>query len=187
MTDFRHPEELLPKAVADRLLARASELDANSASIAELRAAATEAGISGHAFDAALAEVRQAKTAEVLDASARRRTSPLFKFLVGGLGAFVVLLGLGMVIIPSRATPVRPARAEHQVQLRCITPERAAELARPFVDGSSTVVAHPGGDLFIVGTTDQIEKIQSAIDEYERSSVACAVAKKGPVKKAPPG
>lgn len=54
---------MLPDAIASRVLARASELDAlgdNHAAVADLRAAAAEAGISGLAFDSALAELHRA-------------------------------------------------------------------------------------------------------------------------------
>ena len=53
--------EILSSKVADRLLARAAELDSRQgagAEIASLRAAAAEAGIRPAAFDAALAEMR---------------------------------------------------------------------------------------------------------------------------------
>src|SRR5688572_4542995 len=72
--------EVLPDALATRVLARASELDAAFATgtVANLRSAAVEAGISSRAFDAALAEVRAADKAldqaPVVTASARTRS-----------------------------------------------------------------------------------------------------------------
>ena len=57
---------VLPEAAAERLLARASELDAarrRGAAVSDLRAAAEEAGISPQAFDAALAELNESDAA----------------------------------------------------------------------------------------------------------------------------
>ena len=57
--------EVRSQPVAERLLERASELDAalrgGTLAVSDLRSAATEAGISPEAFDAALAELRRAE------------------------------------------------------------------------------------------------------------------------------
>jgi hypothetical protein len=61
--------ERLPVPAAERLLARAAELDAlaesGGVSISHLRRASAEAGIGTEAFDAALAEVPEAPAAKV--------------------------------------------------------------------------------------------------------------------------
>jgi hypothetical protein len=54
--------EILTTPIADRVLERASELDAlrkTGTSVADLRSAVTEAGISDAAFDAAMGEVER--------------------------------------------------------------------------------------------------------------------------------
>jgi hypothetical protein len=59
--DQSRDAERLPEATARRLLERASELEAARSaelSVAELRAAAREAGIAPSAFEQALAEIR---------------------------------------------------------------------------------------------------------------------------------
>ena len=67
MKDRHSPKpnpEVLSEPVRTRLLERATELDAAyrvGGTVAELRAAAIEAGISASAFDAALAEMRDAE------------------------------------------------------------------------------------------------------------------------------
>ena len=67
MKDRHSPKpnpEVLSEPVRTRLLERATELDAAyrvGGTVAELRAAAIEAGISAPAFDAALAEMRDAE------------------------------------------------------------------------------------------------------------------------------
>jgi len=182
MTDSRRPEELLPKAVAERLLARASELDANSATITELRAAAVEAGISAHAFDAALAEVQQAKAVETpAPPMVRRRT--VLRLGAAAAAVLAVFLAFAMVIVPSRQPVPAPGMTPFSLTPACISAEQAASVARPLLDPSGTVEAH-GSSLRIVGTNAQIQHIQSAIEAYERSTAACAVpASKGTTTK----
>jgi hypothetical protein len=113
MTD--HPKhtskEVLPADTASRLLARASELDAadGGLSVAELRAAAAEANISGRAFDAALAEMRGAEAARVSNAGTRRQRSVRLKTAAAGL---VVLVVGGMLAIARMTVlPVAPPAA----------------------------------------------------------------------------
>ena len=67
MADEAFDESRLPEDAAHRLLARAVELDATRSAeltIAQLRAAATDAGISDTAFDAALKEWRSVGRAQ---------------------------------------------------------------------------------------------------------------------------
>lgn len=79
MTNRREPTpagHVIPDVLASRLLARASELDAlrsDDLAIADLRAAAAEAGISGPAFDAALSELRRTGRVRTSDGVPRRR------------------------------------------------------------------------------------------------------------------
>jgi cytoskeletal protein RodZ len=115
MERSRRDHDVLPQAVSDRVLARASELDAalrSGASVVQLRAAALEAGISGEAFDAALAEVQRdgdpARPAR--RRSWRRRRVLLF------LSAFLLAMGLAIafrtvVPRPIEAPPTAPAPA----------------------------------------------------------------------------
>ncbi|MGH7695028.1 MAG: hypothetical protein ACRENH_08605 [Gemmatimonadaceae bacterium] len=88
--------ELLPEHMASRLLTRASELDAArraGAAVSELRAAATEAGISPAAFEAALSELREAK-AQVLHEMKPRRRVPMWAF-----SAVVAALTIGALFV----------------------------------------------------------------------------------------
>ena len=66
---------------AQRLLARAAELDAfpESSSIAELRQAAREAGISSAAFEAALRELGEENGVSVYDETAAQSPAPLLE------------------------------------------------------------------------------------------------------------
>ena len=94
LPDDRDPEVLSEPAAA-RLLARASELDElrrAGSTVAELRAAAAEAGISASAFDAALTELKQSGQAPLPDVGRqpRRRSWMLAAALTGAFAlAFV--------------------------------------------------------------------------------------------------
>lgn len=97
--------EVLPDAVASRLLTRASELDAmhaDSLNVADLRAAASEAGISEAAFEAALGELRRTGSAPLSDVRSRRRAGPRF--------AAALIVGATLVAVSMFAFP-RPHAA----------------------------------------------------------------------------
>ena len=102
--------EILPDAIASRLLARASELDVvrdDGLAVTDLRAAAAEAGIAGRAFDAALAELRGAGRVGTSDASARRRPGLWIGTIAGA--AALIAAGLFAVVQPRAATGVAEA------------------------------------------------------------------------------
>lgn len=93
--------EIVPDALTKRVLARASELDAlrrAGATVAELRAAATEAGISPEAFDAALAEMRADQSTQV---SPNVRTRSRSKMLL--VVALAAALAAGLVFATGRS------------------------------------------------------------------------------------
>ncbi|HET9013221.1 MAG TPA: hypothetical protein VFN38_15450 [Gemmatimonadaceae bacterium] len=93
----------MPDAIASRLLARASELDAlrsDDVTVADLRAAAAEAGISGSAFDAALEELRQSGRLPTSNPLPRRRNGAR-AFVVLLTGAVVLAAGLLVARLPS--------------------------------------------------------------------------------------
>ena len=67
---------VVSEPIAAQLLAQASELDqlhASGSAVADLRAAATEAGIAAPAFDAALAEMQDRRAAPASRDRQRRR------------------------------------------------------------------------------------------------------------------
>lgn len=172
MTDSRQPEKLLSQAVAERLLARASELDAVHTSIAELRAAAAEAGISAQAFDAALAEVQKEIPPESQPPAPRRRR--WVGIAVGAGGALIAMIAFATVIIPTRAaTPVLPF-VDLPINSPCILPEQAADVARPFLGDGGSIVASQGGVLRVRATAVQIDQIRAALKDFEARSPSCA-------------
>ena len=139
--------EVLSNPVAERLLERASELDAalrgGTPAVSELRSAATEAGISPQAFDAALAELRDTEEASAPNVTApppaRRRTWAL-------AAAVMALIAVGTLGVARRA-PVDAAGApmiERAFLVRCLSADQAAALIRPVLDlPTNTVVVSP--------------------------------------------
>jgi hypothetical protein len=173
--------EVLSNPTAERLLARASELDAalrgGSLAVSELRAAATEAGISAEAFDAALAEMRGAEETTVPAATTPSRTRR-WKWVVA---AAATLLAAGMIGVARVPGDARVAGMEENViLLRCLTPEQAGALVRPLLDRpTNTVVFSPGGGpsvMTIRATPAQLEKVRSALEPYEGAGApTCAL------------
>ncbi|HVH38593.1 MAG TPA: hypothetical protein VM764_01085 [Gemmatimonadaceae bacterium] len=169
----------LPEAFAKRLIARASELDAAdaaTAAIADLRAAASEAGISNAAFDAALAEMRAAD-APARPTVASRRVRRVW--LGGGLVAFLVLAGivLSRLVMPAGGGV---ALVTHTRVLQCIPSAQAAELMRPTLAGLPTVTLQAPTSaprvLTIRGSRDQLRRAEAALDRIEESGAAACAA-----------
>lgn len=174
--------ERVPSTVAERILARASELDANSAQVAELRSAAAEAGISSSAFDAALAEYRDGSrenvAARVPEYGTRRRgvVAMLIGFLAVGALFFL------MRTVPNSAQVVDPFST--RIPLSCTTPDAAAALARSMLDDrTSTIQTGPGNITISASTQDQLDRVRDAIAQRERSA-GCALPGPG---NPPPG
>jgi len=139
--------DVLPAAAAERLLVRASLLDAaqnEAVSVAHLRAAAAEAGISPFAFERALAEV-SAGTSPA-PAAARPSGRRGWPWITGAAAA--ALLALGALATagprPRADTPAGVATMEEAILLRCLSPGEAAELVRPLIrDGASVARWNP--------------------------------------------
>lgn len=192
MHDRRPPEpdaEVLSDPVAERLLARASELDAAhgaGAAVDDLRAAAAEAGISAGAFDAALAELHGAGQARMPEVSGRPRRRPrpwarvvLVAALIAA-GAFAVIRSRTPTdAVAGAAAPM----VEEAFVLRCLSPGEAAELVRPLLHlRTNTVVysrTHPRV-LTIRATPAQIQNVRSVLDQYEGAGAPACASKPAP-------
>ena len=161
-------EGRLSNADAAELLARASNLDAlhrASASLLELRAAATEAGISDQAFEGALSELQATRVRR------RRLRWPLAAVVAG----FLIVGGL---TLPWRPTAPLPPTTEGAFLLRCLPATEAADLVRPLVrDAWSTVVINPGHSpriLAVRTTAHQLERIKELMaPHYGPASTPC--------------
>jgi xanthosine utilization system XapX-like protein len=168
----RKPDgEILPDAVTARVLTRASELDAlrrTGATVAELRAAATEAGISAEAFDAALAELEEAESTQVSTAVVGTRRRSKLKVVM----ALVALLALGVAfalarMVEPRGAPAAVTTVEQTLPLGCLTPTRLSELVRPVVDPQTTTISFSDGSpsvFTIRATPAEIEKVKAVLD-----------------------
>ncbi|HJU73674.1 MAG TPA: hypothetical protein VJ717_07995 [Gemmatimonadaceae bacterium] len=165
--------EVLREPAASRLLARASELDAAQRAgltVAELRAAATEAGISPYAFEAALTELRDdgQVPASVAAPPARRPR----RWAVFGLAALMALSTLFFArrVVPVEADAAAVPTVEEAFLLRCISTEQAAELVRPLLTlPANTVVHSPRAPqvLTIRATPQQMQNVRVLLDRYE--------------------
>lgn len=179
MTDRRAEldAEVLPAQVVERLLRRAGELDAvraTGSAVAELRAAATEAGISAHAFDSALAELQQAdRDAPPAPPASARRWRGLF---IGLATVGAIVLALAMVWIPARLASRAPANMNrHTIQLNCLPADRAVELIRPLLTDPANTIVRPGNTTNIVivrVTPEQWQSVRSAVDQVDNAD-AC--------------
>ena len=171
--------EVLSNPVAERVLTRASELDAalraGTLAVSELRSAAVEAGIAPEAFEAALAEVREAEEAPEPNVAvrppARRRWWAL-------AASALVLIGVGSISVrrvPDAGVPM----IERTFPVRCLSADQAAALIRPVLDlPTNTVVASSERApqvLTVRATSLQLEKVRSVLDQYEGAGApACA-------------
>lgn len=159
--------ERLATPVADRVLERASEFDAlrnAGTSVAELRAAAAEAGISDVAFDAALGEVR----------SSTQRQGRTWA-LVAGMLATVAMLWLVLSLL--MPTPVSTPVTEQAFLLRCLPVAEAGELIKPILNlpENSVVISpeHAPRVITIRGTPEQFRQIRTLFDKYEGTGTSC--------------
>lgn len=169
--------EVLSNPVAERVLSRASELDAalrgGTMAVSELRSAAVEAGISPEAFDAALAEVRDADEAPAPNVTQQ----PPANRWRWAFAVAAALLAVGSLGVARMATPTAAGvpMIEKTFLLRCLPAGQAAALIRPVLDlPTNAVTASADGVLIIHATSAQIEKVQSVLDPYEGAqSPAC--------------
>jgi type II secretory pathway component GspD/PulD (secretin) len=170
--------EVLPAAVAERLLQRASELDAArtaGTAVAELRAAAAEAGISADAFDAALGELQTADQGpSPVSAVSTRRWRRLF-FGLAGVGAIV--LAAATIVIPTRLVgPAAGNMVEHAIQLHCLSADIAVDLIRPLLKDPANTIVRPGNSsstLIIRATPEQLQNVRAAIAQVDNAQ-SCA-------------
>lgn len=144
-----YDRELLKTSDAERLLARASELDVArraGSDVADLRAAASEAGISPQAFDAALAEMQRGRGGESIGVPilpsrrGRWRAIALIVFLVLGSSLWFLQRRANAIVVEA----ISARTVEESILLRCLAPSEAAELARPLLSEDwNTIVINP--------------------------------------------
>lgn len=182
--------KVLAEPAAARLLERASQLDAaerSGSAIEDLRAAATEAGISTRAFDAALAELKDTPTPTPVAPTTRppRIVTRTRAILLG------FLLSVGIVAVSRLVMPTTPASSvpmtEEAILLRCMTAVEAAELVRPLLTlRENTIVvraAQAPRVLTLRVTAEQSRQVKQLLDQYEGAADGCALR---PIPAEPP-
>lgn len=168
--------EILPDPVATRVLQRASELEAlrrAGASVAELRAAALEAGISESAFEEALGEIQRAESAAAPDV--RRPTRSRIR--IGAALAAVALILTG-ILVSRTVTPVPANVVEETFTLRCIPANEAASMLRPILVRTGTISfsMRIPTELRITGSPEQLRQARDILAEQDvPGSDACRV------------
>ncbi|HUP88649.1 MAG TPA: hypothetical protein VM100_04850 [Longimicrobiales bacterium] len=147
-----------------RVLTRASELDTmrGDRTVAEMRRAAEEAGISTASFDDALAELRTPRP--------NRRRSTIISAVTSLLivvGSFVWMRGRAPVVSPG------PPMEQQALVLRCLTPGDAAALVRPIMTlKTNTILISPERAPHILnvrGTRKQLEDVRSLLSQHDNS------------------
>jgi type II secretory pathway component GspD/PulD (secretin) len=167
MTSDSPHSELLTQAAARQLLERAGQIDYESTSVDALRAAALEAGISGAAFEAALAEMRSKPTRQAT-APSRSKT----KRLLVGIGAVaVVVFGAAMLVVPNT---VERARFSNELSVKCLPIEAAAEIARSILGQNGLVSMIPGSNVLrFQGSPEDMRRVRDAVQAAERTATSC--------------
>jgi hypothetical protein len=163
--------EVLTESARERVLRRAAEIDAARGSqVADVRAAAVEAGISSDAFDQAIAELESESTPAV-----RRPRSRLQRTWLRVSAAIVAALLAFATMRLLAPAPASVAMVEESFALKCLPAGQAAELVRPLVAPNGAVFTR-GDDSRIItvrGTGEQLARVQPALDQ--RDAAACPV------------
>jgi hypothetical protein len=169
----------LPDHLAKRVLTRASEIDAQGAAVKDLREAASEAGISQHAFDAALAEVHSDAIATAAGTTPRPAPRAPRRFLAG-LAAILIVIGIFFVarVRPARVDAAAASTAEQVFRLNCLTGGEAAELIRGTLKSPYAEVRHNPRQspnlLTVRGTPEEIKQVGALLEQRD-SPQACRV------------
>lgn len=169
-----HETTVLSESLTKRVLTRASEIDAalrSGATIAQLRAAALEAGISEQAFEAALAEAQSGES----EVTGRAPSRPRWRRWAVLVAALVTLIA-GYAL--RRTVPAGPpiATVEEAILLRCLTPTQALEILRPHLGPTTTVTTNKSNApniLTVKGPPEDIQKVHSVLEPYEGPGATC--------------
>jgi hypothetical protein len=185
--------DILSERVAQRVLARASELDAERdarGSIAELRTIAMEAGISAQAFDAALAEVGQIEDNLPTTARPPRWRRARTWAAAAAIAALLATGAIGVTrLFPSYGVDyqVQAPIFEEAFLLNCLTADEAAMLIRPALRPRSNVlVAAPAGRgriLTVRGAPSQLENVRAILERYDASDPSACSSEAIPARR----
>lgn len=189
MADDRYPDHRpLSSADANRLLGRAAALDAErGATVAQLREAAREAGISSAGFDAALAEMEHRPAEPPTPPVASRPASRGARRWPGAAGLAVLLAAGTVAVVQNRPSGGTAAASptgtvEEAFLLRCLAPDDAAELVRPLLAAGRSASATIAPDyalraLRIRATPARLAQVRALLTERDgAASPACLTA-----------
>jgi hypothetical protein len=167
----------IPATAAERVLARASELDGAWVSVTDLRAAAREAGISAPAFEAALAEVTKAGQLRTTNAwrQTRRRWSP---WLLTAAGAG--LIAAGGWAVSGRALVSADAIVDEALAVHCLSAGHAIQLIRSHETLANSVELRIGARSDVVMVRAKPARLKQV--KALLSSVRCAPGQTGVVR-----
>ena len=181
----RTPDEtdrkVLPESVATRVLARAVELDqmrTAGSSVADLRSAAAEAGISAGAFDAALAELEHGENVPA-PAVPKRAPRRVRVSVIAGAAALLFAFFVFMRIPAKQAALNTVPNIEEAIMLRCLSPDEAGEMIRLALGPSARNVQlrwrEPSRLLTVRATPEQLQRVKALLAEQQAAgSAACA-------------
>jgi hypothetical protein len=186
MTDRRQRDpdgQVLSESIRERLLRRASELDAarSGTRMADLRAAAAEAGISPAAFDEAVAELHLADEASAPAPLQGSRARSRFLRISVAVMVGLVAIGVLRMVIPMETQAVSTgAIVEQSFVLRCLSTPDAADLIRTNLRGSTgaSVITRGNASRIITvrATNAEIERVKQMLEENDGvGSTACTV------------
>jgi len=165
--------DVIPEDARERILRRASELDAmrGGVRVADLRAAAAEAGISRDAFDAALAEEHAPRTPSTATHHRRRAA-------VVAMAALVVAIMFWPSERPTSTAAGVPkgALVEQTFFLRCISPHDAMTAIRKNLQqpGIASMWATVGSNAVTLEASGaDIERVRAALAKVDGAGGSC--------------
>lgn len=127
---------VLSEPAAERLLAHASELDKRhgaGVTVADLRAAASEAGIATTAFDEALAELDEDQHSPTPAPRARAKSRSRVVIFTIALHVAVVAVAVMATRPSGQGQVARVPLLEETLVLECLAPAEAAEMILPLL------------------------------------------------------
>jgi hypothetical protein len=143
------------------------------ASVAELRAAALEAGISESAFEEALGEIQRSEEAGAPEV--RRPTRLRLRIALAVMALALLLLGF---FVMRTIAPAPLGLVEETFTLRCMPANEAASMLRPILlrSGSIAFSMRVPTELRVLGTPEQLRQARSILAEKDvPGSPACPV------------
>jgi hypothetical protein len=110
--------------------------------------------------------------------ASRRRTVGLYYRI--GLGVATVAAIFFMIVSRQPTAPSPGASVLETFRLRCLSPEQAAELLRPYIQSTGRVSFQPNSPLGIINieaSPQQIERARSVLERYDNATESQCAAR----------